>query len=112
MAIILFSAADVSPPFPNWEYSAAFSTTGWAISDRNGASRSRDLGNTQQAAGEDTSGDMAWSYSESWEGGAAGGMVPISFNGFCFCKFSLESLRSARNTQFWPQCSLKKLQSH
>lgn len=98
MAIILFSAADVSPPFPNWEYSAACSTTGCAISDRNGASRSRDLGNTQQAAGEDTPGDTAWSNSESWEGGAAGGMVPISFSGFCFCTFSLESLQRARNT--------------
>lgn len=46
VAIILFSAADMSPPFLNWEYSAAFSSAGSAISDRNEASRSYDLGNT------------------------------------------------------------------
>lgn len=40
MAIILFSAADVSPPFLNWGYSAAFSSAGSAMSDRYEASGS------------------------------------------------------------------------
>lgn len=50
-AIILFPAA-ASPPFLNWEYSAAFSSAGSAISDRYEASRSHNLGNTQQGAGD------------------------------------------------------------
>lgn len=51
-AIILFPAAAASPPFLNWEYSAAFSSAGSAISDPYEASRSHNLGNTQQGAGD------------------------------------------------------------
>lgn len=61
-AIILFSAADVSPPFLYWEYSAAFSSAGRAMSERNDTPRSSDPGNTWKG-----SGDMAWRKPERWE---------------------------------------------
>lgn len=61
-AIILFSAADASPPFLNWEYSAAFSSAGRAMSERNDTPRPSDLGNTWKGAG-----DMAWRKPERWE---------------------------------------------
>lgn len=109
-AIILFSAADVSPPFLNWAYSAAFSSAGSAISDRNEASRSYDLGNTEQGADGDWPagpGDMAWRNPEKWQK-----EVQALWDQFtslaCSCKFALESL----SIYFWPQYSLKKLRSH
>lgn len=82
-AIILFSAAAVSPPFLNWEYLAIFSSAASATSDRNEASRFHDLRNTQQGTGEDSpagAGDLAWRSSERREDGGAGG-VSIYFNG-------------------------------
>lgn len=90
MAIILFSAADVSPPFLNLDGSATFSTLGSANADR----------------------PEKHTAMQRWEQDACGLGAPIYFDGL-FLQVFTAIFSSALSTSVWPPDSLKiKLRSH
>lgn len=96
MAIILFSAADVSPPFLTWTTQLHFPP--WAVRFQTDP-RSALKGMSQEQARRN---------SERWEEGVWAAVHPLTSRA-CLCKVSPEK-SGALNISFWPQYSFKKLQ--